>query len=135
MNASNMLQGSQQGTEGYEKTLKVIDFYVRIASQSPFGFTHGLYNMDLQRHDSRWTGLLLPLAYAQNTSDLQRLMGPLYEHRKPIIDALAGTHGVYLRCVLEETEALLTLYSVSRYLKYVSIHPSPRRLASQRGGH
>lgn len=112
MNASNLLQASQPGTEGYEQALEVIDFYVRTASRSPLGFTHGLYNMELQRHDSWWTGLLLPLAYAQSTSDLQRLMGPLYEHRKPIIDALAGTHGIYLRCVLEETEALLTLYSV-----------------------
>ena len=67
--------------------------------------------MDLSRHDSWWTGLLLPLAYASSGDNLEALMGPLYSHREAIINALKGKEGVYLRCVLEETEALLALYT------------------------
>jgi hypothetical protein len=110
MNASNLLLASQSGSDNYTRAMKVIDFYVNNALKSQFGFTHGLYNMDLQRHDSWWTGLLLPLAYAEPGQDLERLMGPVYGHRKSIIDALSQSHGIYLRCVLEETEALLGLY-------------------------
>jgi hypothetical protein len=110
MNAANLLKASTPGSEDYEKASKVIQFYVGNATKSPFGFTHGLYNMDLQRHGSWWTGLLLPLAYAEPGDDLEKHMGPLYAHRENIIKALSGTHGVYLRCVLEETEALLGLY-------------------------
>ncbi|KAL2010894.1 hypothetical protein VTN00DRAFT_3612 [Thermoascus crustaceus] len=110
MNASNLLRASRPESEDYQKALKVVKFYVSNAAKSPFGFTHCLYNMDLQRHDSWWTGLLLPLAYAKPGEDLERLMGPVYSHRKEIIEALTRSHGVYLRCVLEETEALLSLY-------------------------
>lgn len=66
--------------------------------------------MDNQRHDSWWTGLLLPLAYAKPGENLESLMGPIYSHRQSIIQALSRSHGVYTRCVLEETEALLALY-------------------------
>lgn len=110
LNAANLLKASAPGSEDYRKAMKVIDFYVQNATKSPYGFTHGLYNMDLQRHDSWWTGLLLPLAYAEAGEDLEKHMGPLYAHRERIIKALSGTHGIYLRCVLEETEALLALY-------------------------
>lgn len=92
------------------QAVKVLHFYVSCALESPYGFTHGLYNADLQRRDSWWTGLLLPLAYAKPGEDLEGLMGPLHGHLKPIIEALSCTHGVYTRCVLEETEALLSLY-------------------------
>jgi hypothetical protein len=110
MNASNLLLASKPGSDDYTKAMKVVTFYVNNALQNKFGFTHCLYNMDLQRHDSWWTGLLLPLAYAQAGQDLEQLMGPVYSHRKSIIDALSQSHGVYLRCVLEETEGLLGLY-------------------------
>ncbi|KIV81322.1 hypothetical protein PV11_03514 [Exophiala sideris] len=113
LNAANLLKASARESKDYLKAMKVINFYVKSAAKSPYGFTHGLYNMDLQRHDSWWTGLLLPLAYAEAGEDLEKHMGPLYSHREPIITALSGTHGIYLRCVLEETEALLHLYDRS----------------------
>lgn len=56
MNASNLLRASPMDSENYQKAMKVINFYVATALQSRFGFTHGLYNMDLHRHGSWWTG-------------------------------------------------------------------------------
>lgn len=56
------------------------------------------------------SGLLLPLAYAERGDNLERLMGPLYVHLREVIEALSGIHGIYTRCVLEETDALLELY-------------------------
>lgn len=113
MNAANMLGAFPANSPDHQNARKVIDFYVSSALNSPDGFTHGLYNMDLQRHDSWWTGLLLPLAYAKSEDDLQRHMGPIYAHRQKIVEELARIHGVYTRCVLEETEALLSLYQTS----------------------
>src|SRR6185503_9667734 len=59
---------------------------------------------------SWWTGLILPLAYAKPGADLEKLMGPLYQLLRDVIEALRGREGVYLRCVAEEYDALLAAY-------------------------
>lgn len=110
LNAANLLRARTSSALDRQKAKKVVDFYVSCALKSPFGFTYGLYDVDKQRHNSWWTGLLLPLAYAEPGQNLESLMGPIYSHRQSIIDALSRSHGVYTRCVLEETEALLALY-------------------------
>jgi hypothetical protein len=110
LNATNLLQAPTSSDLDRKKARNVIDFYVSCARKSPYGFTYGLYDVDKQRHNSWWTGLLLPLAYAEPGQDLESLMGPLYSHRQTVIEALSRSHGVYTRCVLEETEALLALY-------------------------
>lgn len=110
MNAGNLLRAPTSSALDLQKARKVIDFYVSCARKSPYGFTYGLYDVDRQRHNSWWTGLLLPLAYAEPGQDLESLMGPLYSHRQTVIEALSRSHGVYTRCVLEETEALLAVY-------------------------
>ncbi|KAF7169311.1 hypothetical protein CNMCM6106_004223 [Aspergillus hiratsukae] len=110
MNAANILHAPTSWQLDRQQAFKVIDFYVSCALESAHGFTHGLYNIDQQRRDSWWTGLLLPLAYAKPGEDLEGLMGPLHGHLQTVIESLSRTHGVYTRCVLEETEALLSLY-------------------------
>lgn len=114
MNAANLLRAPPEWSFDKREATKVIEFYVSSALQSPYGFTYGLYNLDQQRHDSWWTGILLPLAYARPGEDLERLMGQVYTHRQSIIESLSQSHGVYTRCVLEETEALLQLYKTVR---------------------
>lgn len=100
----------QDTAEVRRRALRVIDFYVEDAQRNPHGLVHGLYNMDLRRYDSWWTGLLLPLAYAQPGDDLEHLMGPLYERLRPVIERLQGREGTYLRCLAEEYDALLRAY-------------------------
>jgi hypothetical protein len=107
---------SDVGIERRRRALLVIDFYVADALRNPHGLVHGLYNMDLRRYASWWTGLLLPLAYAEPGEDLERLMGPLYDHLRPVIEALQGRDGTYLRCLGEEYDALLQAYEFEHAL-------------------
>jgi hypothetical protein len=96
------------------RALSVVDFYVEDALRNPGGLVHGLYDLDRERYDSWWTGLLLPLAYADPGEDLEALMGPLHEHLRPVIEALTGRDGTYLRCLAEEYDALLLAVELER---------------------
>ena len=113
LNSLGLLRGTDQA-RGRTAGLQVIDSYVGAAQRNEHGLVHGLYNIDEHRYDSWWTGLLLPLAYANVGKDLQELMGPLYDHLRPVIEALEGRHGAYLRCLVEEYDALLQAYKAEK---------------------
>lgn len=100
--------------ENRPRALSVVDFYVEDALRHPAGLVHGLYDLDRERYDSWWTGLLLPLAYAEPGKDLEALMGPVYEHLRPVIEALRGREGTYLRCLAEEYDSLLLAVELER---------------------
>ena len=112
LNAFNLLRAKDRPNASAErkKALRVIDFYVSKADAR--GFVPGLYILGERRYASWWTGLLLPLAYAAPGEDLERLMGPLLEHLRPVVDSLRGRDGVYLRCLAEEHDALLSAYEL-----------------------
>jgi hypothetical protein len=93
-----------------EKALRVIAFFVEQARRSEHGLTHTLFDLDSGRQASWWSGLILPLAYAEEGEDLEELMGPVYEHMKYAIEPLRNVDGTYLRCMAEEHAALLRAY-------------------------
>lgn len=98
-----------------DKALRAVESFVRRAGGSPLGLVHTLYDFDSERDASWWSGLLLPLAYAEEGADLRDLMGPVLEHMAYAVDALSGApDGTYLRCVAEEHHALLRAYAAER---------------------
>jgi hypothetical protein len=105
---------SGRNSEARRKALRVIDFYAERARQNPSALVPATYDMDRDRWSSWWTGLLLPLAYAEDEARLHQLMGPLGDHLHPVIDALRRLEGAYLRCVAEEHDALLAAYTLER---------------------
>lgn len=111
LNAYCMLRyGLQTGNQEYvRKSLRVADFFANVIHIRKSGMFYNLYNIDKKSVDFWWTGLLLPLSYAQG-EDLSELMGPLYGYRKEIIDTLCSLKGAYLRCMNEDTLSLLRLY-------------------------
>jgi hypothetical protein len=86
---------------------RVIDFFVREAAVPGTGLFHDLYNVPRGRMDCWWTGLLLPLAYAQPGGSLEQLMGPLHRRWENEISQLQQIRGSYLRCMSESVHALL----------------------------
>lgn len=115
LNAYNMLRyGYVSGNQEYiRKALKTADFFVNVIHIKESGMFYNLYNIDMKKVNFWWTGLLLPLAYAQG-EELEELMGPLYEYRKEIIDRLIHLKGAYLRCMNEDVTALLRLYLLEK---------------------
>jgi hypothetical protein len=101
-------------SEARRKALRIIDFYAERAHHNSSALVPATYDMDRDRWSSWWTGLLLPLAYAEDATRLHELMGPLGDHLRPVIDALRQMEGAYLRCVAEEHEALLAAYTLER---------------------
>jgi hypothetical protein len=129
LNAACLLRAGgthDERAENRRRAVKVIDFYVEDAQRNEHGLVHGLYNMDRRSYGSWWTGLLLPLAYAEPGDDLEQLMGPLYDHLRPVIDALRGREGTYLRCLAEEYASLLMSYE----LEHAAGHPHPEWLSA-----
>ena len=116
LNAHHVLSyaGSTSDPDAREKALKVIDFFVAQADESPYGLTHTLFDLDTGKTANWWSGLVLPLAYAEDGDDLQALMGPVYEHMKYAIEPLRHLDGTYLRCMAEEHAALLRVYEAER---------------------
>lgn len=113
LNALHVINHADQlaDSDAREKGLRTIESFVRRASTSPFGLVHTLHDFDSNRDASWWSGLLLPLAYADADADLHDLMGPVYDHMKPTIEALSeAADGTYLRCLAEEHHALLRAY-------------------------
>lgn len=115
LNAYNMIRyGYQCGNQRYiEHARKTADFFANVIHIKESGMFYNLYNIDTKKVNFWWTGLLLPLAYAEG-EELEELMGPLYEYRKPIIDVLTRMKGAYLRCMNEDATALLRLYLLER---------------------
>ncbi|WP_143517615.1 hypothetical protein [Pseudonocardia sp. MH-G8] len=110
LNALHLLRaGDREGaSDRRAKAVKVIDFFVHTmaAPGTGTGLSHTLYDLDRSRPGNWWTGLLLPLAYAEG-EQLERLMGPVYEHMREVVEALRPLEGAYLRCMAEEYDALL----------------------------
>jgi hypothetical protein len=117
LNALHVLRHAEEIAEpdARMKALRVIDGFVARAQQSPHGLVHTLYDFDSGREASWWSGLLLPLAYADERTDIQGLMGPVLEHMEYAVSALsAAPDGTYLRCVAEEHHALLRALQAER---------------------
>lgn len=115
LNAYNVMRyGYQYGNQEYiRKGQKTADFFAEVIHIKESGMFYNLYNIDTKKVNFWWTGLLLPLAYAQG-KELKELMGPLYEYRKDIIDTLMHLKGAYLRCMNEDVTALLRLYLLEK---------------------
>jgi hypothetical protein len=116
LNAFNLLRAADRDAnpEHRRKALRVLDFFVETAERSGLGLIPGFYNADTRQFGSWWTGLVLPLAYAAPGGDLERLMGPLYQLLRDVIEALRDKDGIYLRCVAEEHDALVAAYRHER---------------------
>lgn len=97
---------------------KIVDFFVNKVHIPETGMFYNYYNLDKGEFDFWWTGLLLPLAYAEGEK-LEQLMGPLYKHRELVIKRLKEIKGSYLRCMNEDAEALLRVYEFERGLGFV----------------
>jgi hypothetical protein len=111
LNALHVLNHSADlSPEAARQAHKVIDYFVAQSALSPFGLTPTLFDLDSGRSANWWSGLILPLAYAEEGDDLQQLMGPIYEHMSYAIEPLRGLSGTYLRCMAEEHGALLRAY-------------------------
>jgi len=89
-------------------------FFVELAGRSNIGLIPGFYNADTRSFGSWWTGLILPFAYAKPGADLEKLMGPLYQLLRDVIESLRDREGAYLRCVAEEYSALIDAYQYER---------------------
>ncbi|GGG08605.1 hypothetical protein [Paenibacillus abyssi] len=115
LSAYNSLRfGLDNGKTDYvEKAQKVVDFFVNKAHLPETGMFYNLYSVEKKSFDFWWTGLLLPLAYAEGER-LVELMGPLYEHREFVIKALREKQGSYLRCMNEDVHALLLIYAFEK---------------------
>lgn len=100
--------------EARSKALNVIDFFASRAAESEHGLTNTLFDLDTGRAGNWWSGLLLPLAYAEEGQDLEKLMGPVYDHMKYAIEPLRTLDGTYLRCMAEEHGALLRAYEAEK---------------------
>lgn len=111
VSAYNVLRyGLETGNDEYvRKALRVVDFFVDKAHLKETGMFYNLYSIEKGSFDFWWTGLLLPLAYAEGER-LEELMGPLYEHREYVIKALQKQQGSYLRCMNEDVHGLLQIY-------------------------
>lgn len=123
LNAHHVLSYSDSVTDpdARAKALKVIDFFVSQTAKSEHGLTRTLFNLDSGKTANWWSGLVLPLAYAEEGDDLQALMGPVYEHMKYAIEPLRRIDGTYLRCMAEEHAALLRVYEAEQ--KRGFLHP------------
>lgn len=115
LNAYNVLRSGYATDNGtyVRRAVRIADFFVSSIRIPSSGMFYNLYNADTGNVDFWWTGLLLPLAYAQG-EELQSLMGPLYEYRKPVIDTLRTLKGAYLRCMNEDVKSLISLYRLER---------------------
>jgi hypothetical protein len=115
LSAYNVLRyGLNNGAPDYvAKAQKVVDFFVNKAQLQGNGMFYNLYSVEKKSFDFWWTGLLLPLAYAEGDR-LVELMGPLYEHREFVIKALREKRGSYLRCMNEDVHALVLIYQFEK---------------------
>jgi hypothetical protein len=86
MNAYNTLRyGYRMGDGEYiRKARRIVDFFSSKAHIRETGMFYNLYSMENGTFSFWWTGLILPLAYAEG-EELQQLMGPLYQHMEDVI--------------------------------------------------
>ncbi|HZQ10595.1 MAG TPA: hypothetical protein VFD70_28710 [Anaerolineae bacterium] len=123
INAYNVMRYGYENNipEYVRRGVRTTDFFARKAHIRDSGMFYDLYNVDRGIMQSWWTGLLLPLAYAQEGADLEKLMGPVYHHRQQVIESLRSVHGSYLRAMSEDAFGLLLAYELE--LKHGHTHP------------
>ena len=90
--------------------VRALDFFVDKGHLPEPGMFYDLYNAPKQTMDCWWTGLLLPLAYAEPGGDLEDLMGPIYKKWEKEIPQLQQLQGSYLRCMSESAYGVLLGY-------------------------
>ena len=119
LSAYNVLRlGYSNGNSEYiRKARRLIDFFVKKVHIPDIGIFYNHYSIDKGTFDFWWTGLLLPLAYAEG-EELEKEMGPLYKHREFVIKHLKERKGSYLRCMNEDSHALLLAYAFEKDLGY-----------------
>ena len=101
--------GKRWGDEAMrERAKKIVDFMAS-EGQMGNGMLWNLYNVDTDRLQSWWGGLILPLAYGDE-EEVRALMGPLRDHLAPVIERLSRTDGAYMPGMSEENDALLMCY-------------------------
>lgn len=115
--AYNALRFGYSTGEGeyIRKARRLVDFFVEKVHIIETGMFYNHYSIEKGTFDFWWTGLLLPLAYAEG-EELEKEMGPLYKHREFVIKHLREKKGSYLRCMNEDTHALLLAYSFEKGL-------------------
>ena len=118
LNAYNVLRyGYEYNNEEYiRRAIKVTDFFADRVYIPKSGMFYNLYNVNAKKVDFWWTGLYLPLAYAEG-KELENLMGPLYEYRREVIDKLFELEGAYLRCMNEDAMSMLRVYQLEKSRK------------------
>ncbi len=123
INAYNVLRYGYEfdNPEYVRRGVGTADFYARKAHIPETGVFYDLYNVDRGMMQSWWTGLLLPLAYAEEGADLEKLMGPVYRHRHEIIEGVRSVHGSYLRAMSEDALGLLLAYELEQ--RHGHAHP------------
>ncbi|GAW50923.1 MULTISPECIES: hypothetical protein [unclassified Nocardioides] len=94
--------------------VRALDFFVDKGHLAEPGMFYDLYNAPKQKMDCWWTGLLLPLAYAEPGGDLEELMGPIYKKWEKEIPQLQQLQGSYLRCMSESAFGVLLGYELER---------------------
>jgi hypothetical protein len=103
--------GQQHGDERLmARARRVLDFFATTGHIPESGLFYDLYNVPKKRMDCWWTGLLLPLAYAEPGGSLEELMGPLYRRWETEILQLQQIRGSYLRCMSESVYGLILAY-------------------------
>jgi hypothetical protein len=114
INAYNVMRYGYEydNPEYVRRGVRTADFYARKAHIPETGMFYDLYNVDRGVMQSWWTGLLLPLAYAEEGADLEELMGPVYRHRQEVIEGVRSVHGSYLRAMSEDAFGLLLAYEL-----------------------
>ena len=110
----------RQGYRDGEKRLidhgvRTLDFFADRIHIRESGTFYNLYNFEKAKFDFWWTGLILPLSYAEGDR-LIELMGPLYEYFKDILKVLKEKKGSYLRCMNEEAYGLIFAYDFEKKL-------------------
>lgn len=112
LNALHVLNHADElaDADAPQQAHRVIEFFVAQAAASAYGLTPTLFDLDSGRSSNWWSGLILPLAYAEEGDDLEQLMGPVYDHMRYAIEPLRGLSGTYLRCMAEEHGALQRAY-------------------------
>ncbi len=110
----SLRQGYSDGDSGLiEHGLKTLDFFADRIHIPESGTFYNLYNMEKAQFDFWWTGLILPLSYAEGNR-LRELMGPLYDYYKDILPVLKEKKGSYLRCMNEEAYGLISAYDFEK---------------------
>jgi len=109
-------QGYRDGEKRLiEHGLKTLDFFADRCHIKESGTFYNLYNFEKGQFDFWWTGLILPLSYAEG-DELMQIMGPLYTYYEDIISVLKNKKGSYLRCMNEEAYGLILAYGFENKL-------------------